>query len=89
MDRKLWLVKFYIKEVKTINKPTYKAGFLGMLKTEIKTETKIIEKEIHSYIVDSEEKADLLVEAFTSTITSAKKIELEENNETKIQEKEK
>lgn len=37
----------------------------------------IEEKEIHSYIVDSEEKADFLVEAFTSTGTSAKKIELE------------
>lgn len=77
MDRKLWMVKFYLKEFKTINKPTYRAGFLGMLKMELKTETKIVEKEIHSYIVDSEEKADLLVEAFTSTTTSAKKIELE------------
>ena len=75
---KLWLVKFYVKEVKTINKPTYRAGFMGMLRMELKTETKIIEKEIHSYIVDSEEKADLLVEAFTSAMTSAKKIELED-----------
>lgn len=74
---KLWMVKFYIKEIKTINKPTYRAGFMGRLKMELKTETKIEEKEIHSYIVDSEEKADLLVEAFTSTTTSAKKIELE------------
>ena len=75
---KLWMVKFYIKEIKTINKPTYRAGFLGMLKMELKTETEIKEKEIHRYIVDSEEKADFLVEAFTSTGTSAKKIELEE-----------
>lgn len=73
---KLWLVKFYVREFKTINKPTYRAGFLGMLKMELKTEMKIEEKEIHRYIVDSEEKADFLVEAFTSTGTSAKKIEL-------------
>lgn len=77
MDKKLWMVKFYFREVKTINKPTYRAGFMGMLKMELKTETKIEEKEIHSYIVDSEEKADFLVEAFTSTGTIAKKIELE------------
>ena len=75
---KLWLVKFYVKEIHSYNKPTYRAGFMGMLRTELKTETKIIEKEIHSYIVDSEEKADFLVEAFSSTGTSAKKIELED-----------
>ena len=74
---KLWMVKFYIKEMHSYNKPTYRAGFMGMLKMELKTETKIEEKEIHRYIVDSEEKADFLVEAFTSTGTSAKKIELE------------
>lgn len=85
---KLWLVKFYIKEIHSYNKPTYKAGFMGRLRMELKTEPKIEEKEIHSYIVDSEEKADLLVEAFTSTGTSAKKIELEDKlNE--IEDKEK
>ena len=85
---KLWLVKFYVKEIHSYNKPTYRAGFLGMLKMELKTEIKIEEKEIHSYIVDSEEKADLLVEAFTSAMTSAKKIELEDKlNE--IEDKEK
>lgn len=77
MDRKLWLVRFYVKELKTSNKPTYRTGLLGMRMTYLFTEMKIIEKEIHSYIVDSEEKADLLVEAFTSSMTSAKKIELE------------
>lgn len=74
---KLWMVKFYVREFKIINKPTYRAGFLGMLKMELKTETKIEDKEIHRYIVDSEEKADFLVSAFTSTGTIAKKIELE------------
>lgn len=76
---KLWLVKFYIKEIHSYNKPTYRPGFLGMLKMELKTETEIKEKEIHSCLVDSEEKADLLVKAFTSVQTSAKKIELLDN----------
>jgi len=58
---KLWLVKFYIKIFPTLEK--YNQG--------------VKEKEIHSYIVGSEEKADFLVEAFTSSGTSAKKIELE------------
>lgn len=74
---KLWMVKFYFKEIHTYNKPTYRPSFMGRLKMELKTETEIREKEIHSYIVDSEEKADFLVEAFTSITTSAKKIELE------------
>jgi len=58
---KLWLVKFYIKIFPTLEKYNQR----------------VEEKEIHSYFVDSEEKADFLVEAFTSTGTSAKKIELE------------
>ncbi len=84
---KLWLVKFYVKYTTIEYIPKYEndkkikngknrfyLGAVSIVEYEKKIELK--EKEIHSYIVDSEEKADFLVEAFTSTETSAKKIEL-------------
>lgn len=76
---KLWMVKFYITEIKTINKPTYRPSIFGRLKMELKTETKLEEREIKATIVASEEEADILVKGFTDNIalTRAEKIELE------------
>ena len=82
------MVKFYVKEIIYKQKPIYKPSLFGMRMTYLSTEAKIKEKEIHNYIVDSEEKADLLVEAFTSVMTSAKKIELEDKLD-EIEDKEK
>lgn len=73
---KLWLVIFYIREFKPFQKTRPKRINVFLTIQEPYTEYKEVDKEIHRYIVDSEEKADLLVEAFTSTTTSAKKIEL-------------
>lgn len=73
MDKKFWLVKFYKKYTTIQYIPKYKKG--KIIGYDEKIELK--EKEIHRYIVDSEEKADFLVEVFTNITTSAKKIELE------------
>ena len=68
---KLWLVKFYELEIPQII--NFKRGFFHITPIYSKEEW----KEIHRYIVDTEEKADLLVECFNNKgLFRAKKIEL-------------
>ena len=68
---KLWLVKFYELEIPQII--SFERGFFHIKPIYSKEEW----KEKHSCIVDSEEKADFLVECFDNkSLFRAEKIEL-------------
>ena len=91
MDRKLWMVKFYLKEPKLVYKgmKTKRIGILSYDSEPI-YETELVEREIKATIVASEDEANILVKGFTDDIalTRAEKIELEDKlNE--IEDKEK
>ena len=67
---KLWMVKFYQLELPRII--DFKNGFFHITPIYSKEEW----KEFHSCFVDSEEKADFLVECFSNGLLKAEKIEL-------------